>query len=86
MSVPIRSAGSKSGVNWRRWKPVWMQRRQRFDRERLGQARHAFEQDVAIGEQAEQQADPPNISARSRRGQLVRAAAESIAPFPAPAA
>ena len=25
MSVPIRSAGSRSGVNWRRWKPVWMQ-------------------------------------------------------------
>ncbi len=24
MSVPIKSAGSKSGVNCNRWKPVWM--------------------------------------------------------------
>ena len=56
MSVPMRSAGSRSGVNWMRWKPVWMQLRERLDGERLGQAGHAFEQHVAIGQQADEQA------------------------------
>ena len=32
-----------------------MRLRQRLDRQRLGQARHAFEQDVAVGQQADEQ-------------------------------
>ena len=51
----MTSAGSMSGVNCRRENFTFRQCGQRFDGERLGQARHAFEQDVAVGEQADDQ-------------------------------
>ena len=44
-----------SGVNCRRENLTFMHVRQRFDRERLGQAGHAFEQHVAVGQQADDQ-------------------------------
>ena len=49
------SAGSRSGVNWMRWKRGLHGRRERADGQGLGQAGHAFEQHVAVGEQADQQ-------------------------------
>ena len=49
----MTSAGSMSGVNWRRENLTCMQCGQRFHGERLGQAGHAFEQDVAVGQQAD---------------------------------
>ncbi len=55
MSVPIRSAGSKIGRELQTLETGLNGRRQRFDGERLGQAGHAFEQDVTVGEQAEEQ-------------------------------
>ena len=54
--MPIRSAGSRSGVNCSRENFTFRQLRQRLDRERLGQPGHAFEQHVAIGQQPDQQA------------------------------
>ena len=39
-----------------RWKPVSHGARQGADRQGLGQAGHALEQDVAVGHQAQQQA------------------------------
>ena len=51
----MRSAGSRSGVNWMRWKLRVDRVGERLDGERLGQAGHAFEQHVAVGEQADQQ-------------------------------
>ena len=50
------SAGSMSGVNWRRWKLRLTRSGERLERERLGQAGHAFEQDVAVGDQRNEQA------------------------------
>ena len=44
-----------SGVNCRRENFTLMRGGQGFDRQRLGQAGHAFEQDVAVGEQADDQ-------------------------------
>ena len=49
------SAGSMSGVNWMRWKLVEIAARERLERERLREARHAFEQDVAAREQRDDQ-------------------------------
>ena len=49
------SAGSRSGVNWMRWNVAWIGGGQRADGQGFGQAGHAFEQDVAVGEQADQQ-------------------------------
>ena len=51
----MTSAGSMSGVNCRRWKRACGSSRRASDGERLGQARHAFEQDVAVGQQADDQ-------------------------------
>ena len=42
-----------SGVNWRRENLTLMAGGERLDGERLGQAGHAFEQDVAVGQQAD---------------------------------
>ena len=52
----MMSAGSRSGVNWMRWKLRLHRRRERADGQRFRQAGHAFEQDVAVGEQADEQA------------------------------
>ena len=60
--------------------------RQRLDGQRLGQAGHAFEQDVAVGEQAEQQSVDEIFLADDDVARLARATAESIAPALAPAA
>ncbi len=51
----MMSAGSRSGVNWMRWKLASMAPGQGAHRQRLGQARHALEQHVAAGEQPQQQ-------------------------------
>ena len=50
----MRSAGNRSGVNCNRWKPCLNAGGHRLDRQRLGQAGHAFEQNVTVGEQSEQ--------------------------------
>ncbi len=42
-------------MNWMRWNPVWMQVREGFDGEGFREAGHAFEQDVAVGEQADEE-------------------------------
>ena len=51
----MMSAGSRSGVNWMRWKLAWMAAARVAHGERLGQAGHALEQHVAVGEQPDQQ-------------------------------
>ena len=50
------SAGSRSGVNWMRWNLARSAVGDRLDRQRLGEAGHAFEQHVAAGEQADEDA------------------------------
>ena len=52
--MPIKSAGKRSGVNCSRWKPVWMQAAIVLTVSVFAKTGHAFEQDVAVGEQAEQ--------------------------------
>jgi hypothetical protein len=47
----MTSAGSMSGVNCRRENLTLSTLGQGFDGERLGEAGHAFEEDVAVGEQ-----------------------------------
>ena len=47
--------GHMSGVNCRRQNFTHACVRQRFHRERLGEAGHAFEEDVAVGQQADDQ-------------------------------
>ena len=42
-------------MNWRRENLTLRQLAKRFDGERFGQSRHAFEQDVAVGEQSNDQ-------------------------------
>ena len=49
------SAGSKSGVNWMRLKLRLHRRGERADGQRLGESGHAFQQDVAVGQQADEQ-------------------------------
>ena len=56
MIVPVMSAGSRSGVNWMRENVALMRLRQRLDRERLREARHALDQAVAAGQKADQHA------------------------------
>ena len=53
--VPVRSAGIRSGVHWMRAKRGVEAGRQALDRARLGQARRAFDENVAAGQQADQQ-------------------------------
>ena len=55
MSVPIKSAGNKIRGELQTLKTGLDAGGHRFDREGFRQARHAFEKNVAIGEQAEQQ-------------------------------
>ena len=50
------SAGSMSGVNWMRWKLRADRARERLERQRLGEAGHAFEQHMPAGEQRDEQA------------------------------
>ena len=47
---------------------------QRLERERLGQARHAFEEDVAVGDQADEQAVHEVLSGPRARGRFPAAA------------
>ena len=54
MSVPIKSAGKQIGRKLQTLETGLDAGRHRFDGERLGQAGNAFEQDVPVGEQAEQ--------------------------------
>ena len=43
-------------MNWMREKSAWIASDSRFDQQCLGQAGHAFQQDVAVGQQADQNA------------------------------
>jgi hypothetical protein len=54
--VPTMSEGSRSGVNWMRWNFARDRGGERLDRERLGEARHPLDQDVAVCEQAHEHA------------------------------
>ena len=54
MRVPIRSAGTRSGVNWMRLKLPCIALGQGRYRQGLGQARHAFDQKMAAGQQRHQ--------------------------------
>ena len=56
MRVPMRSAGTRSGVNWMRLEPAAHRAGERLDRQRLGQAGHALDQQVAAREQRDQHA------------------------------
>ncbi len=53
--VPTMSAGSMSGVNCSRLKRTDDAGGQGLERQGFGQAGHAFQQDVAVGEQGDQQ-------------------------------
>ena len=53
--VPITSAGSRSGVNWMREKEAWMISASVRTASVLARPGHALEQDVAAGQQADQQ-------------------------------
>ena len=55
MSVPTMSAGQQIGRELDAMELGLHRRRERADGQRLGQAGHAFEQDVAVGEQADEQ-------------------------------
>ena len=52
--VPTRSAGTRSGVNWTRENSPPTTLRQRRHRQGLGQAGHALDEAVAVGQQAQQ--------------------------------
>ena len=54
-SVPVMSAGVRSGVNWMRLKLRFERAAQGADHQRLGQARHAFQQAMPAAEEADQQ-------------------------------
>ena len=54
-SVPVMSAGIRSGVNWMRLNLQRQRIGQRADHQRLGQARHAHQQAVPAGEHGDQQ-------------------------------
>ena len=54
--VPTRSAGSRSGRELEAGERGVQRAGQRLDGEGFGQSGHAFEQDVAVAEQADQQA------------------------------
>ena len=56
MLVPVMSAGIRSGVNWMRLKSRSRRVGEGADHQRLAQAGHAFEQGVAVAEQADEQA------------------------------
>ena len=55
MSVPVMSDGIMSGVNWMRRNDRLKIRATVRDEQRLGQPRHADQQDVAPGEQPDQE-------------------------------
>ena len=55
ISVPVMSAGIRSGVNWMRWNLRWKISRDAFDEQRLGQARRAGDQAMAAGKQGDEQ-------------------------------
>ena len=52
--VPIRSLGSRSGVNWMRWKEQARLRAQRLGQQRLADAGHVLDQEVPLGQQGDQ--------------------------------
>ena len=52
--VPSKSAGRRSGVNWMRANCACSVPAMAFT-ERLGEAGHAFQQDVSLAEEAEDQ-------------------------------
>ena len=52
----MRSAGSRSGVNWRRWNGSWQACGQRLDDQRLGQAGQALEEHVPAGQERHREA------------------------------
>ena len=54
--VPTTSLGSRSGVNWMRSNCTPSAVPRRLDEQRLGEAGHALEEHVAVGEQRDEQA------------------------------
>jgi hypothetical protein len=54
MRVPTRSDGIRSGVNWMRLNEPPRTSGEGLDRQRLGQARHALEEEVTTGQQADE--------------------------------
>ncbi len=55
MSVPVMSAGMRSGVNWMRRNDKIHAARKRADHRRFRQAGHAFEQAVAAREDGDEE-------------------------------
>ena len=51
----MMSAGSRSGVNWMRWNCAWMAAASVRTDKVLARPGHAFQQHVAVGQQADQQ-------------------------------
>ena len=47
------SAGTRSGVNWMRWNSTPSALGEGLDRQRLGQAGHALDQEVAAGQEGD---------------------------------
>ena len=55
ISVPVMSAGMRSGVNWMRWNFRWKICAMRFHEQRLGQPGRAGDQAMAAGEEGDEQ-------------------------------
>ena len=70
ISVPVMSAGIRSGVNWMRLNDRFSDAGQRADHQRLGQAGHAFQQAVAAAEEGDQQLLDHLVLADDDLGQL----------------
>ena len=71
ISVPVMSAGIRSGVNWMRLNDRFERAAERADHQRLGQARHAFQQAMAAAEQRDQQLLDHLVLADDDLGQLL---------------
>ena len=70
-SVPVMSAGIRSGVNWMRLNVSDKRPRQRADHQRLRQAGHAFQQAMAAAEQRDQHLLDHVVLADDHAGELL---------------
>ena len=71
--MPVTSEGSRSGVNWTRLKSAFdAASAERLDRAGLGHAGQAFHEDVAIGEEGDEQAFDHRFLADDGRGSWQR--------------
>ena len=69
--VPMMSAGIRSGVNWMRLNEQVEHVAERADQQRLAEAGHAFEQRVAAGQHAGQDAAHDLVLADDDLGDLI---------------